>query len=82
MIGSNPCVGIERLYEDERSYVIWEPEDLAKLKAVASREVWQAAQLAILTGLRQDDCRKLTWGEVGEIAIERRTGKSRGRKVA
>ena len=40
-----------------------------------------AARLGALTGLRQDDCRKLTWTEVGELAIERRAGKSRKGKV-
>lgn len=82
LIRANPCAGIEQLYQADRSEIIWEPDDLAKLKAVASTEVWWATQLAILTGLRQDDCRKLTWTEVGELAIERRTGKSRGRRAA
>jgi integrase len=82
LIATNPCIGIEQLYSNDRSEIIWEPDDLAKLQAVASPEVWWAAQLALLTGMRQDDCRKLTWSEIGELAIERKASKSRtGRSV-
>lgn len=82
LIGLNPCAGIERLHDTDRSEIIWTEDELASLKAVASPELWWATRLAALTGLRQDDCRKLTWSEIGDLAIERRTGKSRGRKVA
>ena len=35
-----------------------------------------------MTGLRQSDLLKLSWTHVGELAIERRTGKSSGRRTA
>jgi integrase len=88
LIRFNPCFGIDVLYSGDRSEIIWEPRDLEKLEAVASPEVMWAARLAILTGLRQDDCRTLKWSEVKELAIEKPTGKSRkngeaqGRRVA
>lgn len=77
LLMTNPCEGIEKVYASDRSDIIWTPDDMAALRAVASAEVWWAAQLAALTGMRQDDCRKLTWAEVGDLAIERRAGKSR-----
>jgi integrase len=88
LIRSNPCAGIGAIYSSDRAEVIWEPAELDKLARTASREVMWAARLAILTGLRQDDCRTLLWSQVGELAIEKPTGKSRkhglgeGRKVA
>lgn len=77
LVRSNPCLGIEHLYQVDRSGIIWTDEDLEKLQEHASPEVMWAARLACLTGLRQDDCRKLTWSEVGKHAIERRASKSR-----
>jgi integrase len=73
----NACSGMDKLYEVDRSEIIWEDEDLAKLEAVASPAVWRMARLGCLTGLRQDDLRHLTWTEVGELAIEVLTRKSR-----
>ena len=50
--------------------------------AVASPEVGWTARLAALTGIREGDLLKLSWSHVGELAIEFRTGKSRGRRTA
>lgn len=76
LIRTNPCFGIKALYDGDRSEIIWLPEELAKLEAVASPEVMWATRLAVLTGLRQDDCRGMLWSEVGELAIETETNKS------
>ena len=78
---SNPCARVPHLYRVDRSEIIWTDDDLAGLKKVASGEIWRAAQLAALTGLRQADLLKLAWGHVGEMAIEIPTGKSGGRKT-
>lgn len=54
--------------------------------AHASPEVAQAARLAALTGVRESDLLKLAWSHVGDpttsLAIEFKTGKSRGRRTA
>ncbi|MDE2112765.1 MAG: tyrosine-type recombinase/integrase [Alphaproteobacteria bacterium] len=81
-IARNPCTNIPNLYHGDRSNIIWLPEDLDHLAKSASKEVMYAARLASLTGLRQGDLLGLSWTEVGANSIERKTGKSRGRKAA
>jgi integrase len=79
---TNPCNAISNLYSADRSGIIWTPDDLARLCAVASTEVAWAAKLACLTGLRQGDLLRLSWGHVGAHAIEIATGKSNRRRKA
>jgi integrase len=47
-------------------------------------ELWtfQALPMACLTGLRREDVISLLWSRVSDIAIEKPTLKSKGRKVA
>jgi len=45
-------------------------------------EITHAARLAALTGFRQGDLLRLSWTHVGAHAIEMRTGKSGGRRLA
>jgi len=72
----NPCIGIENLYTSDRSEIIWTEADLAALLAAASQEIGWVAQLAALTGMRQGDLLKLRWGNINDLAIEIKTGKS------
>ncbi|MDD3446540.1 MAG: tyrosine-type recombinase/integrase, partial [Zavarzinia sp.] len=44
-------------------------------------EVFMAARLASLTGLRQSDLLRLSWSHVKDYSIEIRTGKSGGKKT-
>jgi integrase len=78
----NICNGISGLYANDRSDLIWTAEDLAKLEAVASPEIMQAARLAALTGLRQGDLLKMRWWHIKERSIEIEASKSgkNGRK--
>lgn len=76
---ANPCFGLANLYQNDRSEIIWTDDDIARLEAVASKEIVWALKLAALTGLRQGDLLKLCWSHVGDLSIELRTGKS-GRK--
>lgn len=78
----NICKGIDGIYANDRSELIWTEDDLAKLKAHASPEIMQAARLAALTGLRQGDLLRLRWWHVKERSIEIEAAKSRknGRK--
>lgn len=80
LLSTNVCTNIPTLYRNDRADLIWTAADLAKLEAVASPEVMQAARLAMLTGLRQGDLLRLSWSHVGELSIELATGKSKGRR--
>ena len=72
----NPVFGMDRLYKANRAALIWTDADLAELKKHASAEVYQVAQLAAMTGLRQADLLRLSWSHVGPHAIEIRTAKT------
>lgn len=82
----NICSGIPGIYANDRSSLIWTGADLSALKAAASAELFLAAKLASLTGLRQRDLLALRWSDIGEHSLEitpaktRRHGR-RGRKV-
>ena len=82
LVSVNPCGDIPHLYRNDRSDLIWSDADLARVVAVASPEVGWAARLAALTGIREADLLRLSWSHVGELAIEFRTSKSGGRRVA
>lgn len=81
MITTNACTRIKRLYSANRAELIWTGDDLAELERRASPEVFRAARLAALTGLRQADVLRLSWANVKANSIEMRTGKSRFRKL-
>lgn len=81
-LGSNPCFGISNLYSSNRSEIIWQDADIARLAKTAPKEIMWALRLAALTGLRQGDLLKLSWSHVGELAIEMRTGKSGQKRTA
>ena len=74
----NPVEGVERLHRADRSDVIWTDADLVKVCAVASPQVRNAIRLAAETGLRVGDLLTLTWSEITEHGITKRTSK-RGR---
>lgn len=86
----NHAFKIEKLADTDRSEIIWEPEELARLQTECSPELWLVIRLAIESGLRQDDCRTLLWSHVkrDRWVIEKPTQKSRrgqateGRKIA
>lgn len=75
----NPCIGIENLYEVDRSGLIWLPEDFALFAKHNSIEFMFALRLASLTGLRKSDLIRLRWDHIDDMAITLPTGKSRGR---
>ncbi|WP_294326137.1 tyrosine-type recombinase/integrase [uncultured Sphingomonas sp.] len=74
--------GTDRLYEADRSDVIWEAPDFAAFMPHASVEIQEAVELASLTGLRRGDLIRLAWLAVGEHAILWKTGKSKGKGTA
>lgn len=88
-LNHNACTEIEFLYASNRAEIIWTPEDVAAFTAATDKwgratppELVWALKLATLTGLRQADLLSLTWGQIGDLAIERKTNKSRVRGSA
>src|SRR5215469_7470692 len=60
-IAGNPCEGIKRLYSSNRSEIIWTEADIAEFKAVCTRELAHAVDLAGHTGLRLGDLIRASW---------------------
>lgn len=81
-IATNPCDGVRRLYQNDRSTVIWEDADIARIKAATHEQMGWAIDLASLTGLRRGDLVKLSWSHIDENAIRLQTSKSRMKRTA
>lgn len=81
-ISTNPCEGIENLYHNDRSGIIWREEDFLALQKVSSPEIMWAARLGALTGLRKSDVVNLRWSDISDLAIAIRTQKSRYKRAA
>lgn len=75
----NIAAGIARLYDADRSDIIWLDADFDAFNAEASKPLQFAVRLAAATGLRRSDLVRLPWSAIGPNAIFWRTGKSRGR---
>lgn len=76
-----PIKEFPRLYNADRAEIIWTDYDLAALLPECSLELRCAILLAIHTGARLGDLRKLTWSAVGENAMTWQTGKSNRRRT-
>lgn len=70
----------ERAYSSDRSEMIWLPEHVEAFMAVADAEMQLAMMLALHTGQRQGDIRRMAWTNYDGAAIAVRQGKS-GRRV-
>jgi integrase len=81
-IAGNPCEGIKRLYNNDRSEIIWTDSDVTSIKDTCSAEIGYAVDLAGHTGLRLGDLLRLSWSHVGDDAIVLATGKSRQKREA
>jgi integrase len=81
-IAGNPCEGIKRLYDNDRSEIIWTDSDVTQIKETCSAEIAHAVDLAAYTGLRLGDLIRLSWSHLGEDAIVLATGKSRQKREA
>lgn len=83
LLALNAAAGVEQLYRSNRADQVWTAKEIADFVTHApSPEVAAIVQLACLTGLRREDLATLAWSHVGELAIVKPTGKSRGRKTA
>jgi integrase len=76
LLSVNLMAGVGQLYRSDRSDQIWEPAEIERFAEHASPQVAHALRLACLTGLRRSDLIALTWGEVGDTYIVKRTRKT------
>jgi integrase len=79
-IGVNVCEKGGRLYDADRSDIIWQADDIREFCSVASVELQAALLLAIWTGQRQGDLLRLSWKNYDEKYIRLRQTKARGGK--
>lgn len=77
---ADPLQDWPRLYSVDRSHVIWTPAEIERICLHAEPELQRAVLLAAYTGLRQGDLLRLTWADIGDATITRKTRK-RGRTV-
>lgn len=77
---ARPTEDVERLYRSDRADIIWTDDDIAALLKKATPEVGHAVRLVAEIGLRTGDLLRLTWSDVGQHGIVRRTSK-RGRQA-
>jgi integrase len=73
----NVLDGFERAYASDRSEIIWLPEHIERFMAAASPEMQFAMVLALHTGQRQGDIRRLAWTQYDGASITLRQGKAR-----
>lgn len=77
LIETNPCAEGGKLYSGSRAYKVWSDEAVVRFLAVAPQVLRLPMLLAINTGQRQGDLRKLTWSAYDGKAIkirQRKTG--------
>lgn len=77
---ANVLEGFDRAYSSNRAGTIWLPEQLDAFLAVANPQMQLAAILALHTGQRQGDIRRMAWSNYDGERITLRQGKT-GRLV-
>ena len=78
-IDINHTIKPGRLYDSDRSDLIWLPEHVEAFCKVASDELKLALMLAIFTGQRQGDLIKMAWGQYDGEWINHRQSKGKKR---
>lgn len=82
-LAENVLDGFDRAYSSDRSDKIWLPEHVGAFMAAADPEMQLALVLALHTGQRQADIRKMAWSQYDGATIRLRQGKAkRGGKEA
>lgn len=79
LIDDNPLRGWKRIYESDRSDLIWLPEHIAAFCKTAAPELQTALMLALHTGQRQGDLLRLGWSAYKDGALSLRQSKNRVR---
>jgi integrase len=80
-IAINVCERGGRLYETDRTEIIWTADHIKKFCAVASDELQFSLLLALWTGQRQGDVIRLTWMQYDGSKIRLKQGKGKKRAV-
>jgi integrase len=80
-LARNPVRKFPRIYWSNRADAIWEAQDIAALLRHCDPGFTAVVQVAMLTGLRLGDVRRLPWSAVREKTIMLQTGKSNGRRT-
>ena len=80
-LDANVLDGFERAYTSDRSDKIWLPEHVDAFMAAADSDMQLAMALALHTGQRQADIRKMAWSQYDGTVIRLRQGKT-GREVS
>lgn len=75
-IHTNHVKGFKRLYHSNRAAVIWEPHHIEAFMAAAPVEMQRALVLALHTGLRQGDIRRLSWSNYSGRHLRLRISKN------
>lgn len=78
-IAVNPCERPGKVYQSDRTEIIWNADDEAAFKAVAPPRIWLAYMLAVWTGQRQGDLIRLAWGAYDGTHIRLRQAKTGAR---
>lgn len=79
-ISVNVCEKGGRLYDADRSDIIWLADDIREFCSVASVELQAALLLALWTGQRQGDLLRLSWKNYDGQCIRLRQTKAKGGK--
>jgi integrase len=79
-ISVNVCERGGRLYDADRSDIIWSADDIREFCVVASVELQAALLLALWTGQRQGDLLRLSWKNYDGTYIRLRQTKAKGGK--
>lgn len=79
-ISVNVCERGGRLYDSDRSEIIWTADHIRQFCEVASVELQAALLLALWTGQRQGDLLRLSWKSYDGQFIRLRQSKGRGKK--
>lgn len=81
LVSSNVLLGSSNLYKNDRADQVWTADEIVRfVTAAPSPEVGYIVRLAALTGLRRGDLLRLSWGDVGDIAIVLMPSKSQRRR--
>lgn len=78
-INRNPLEGFERVYNADRSEMIWTETDVTRFMDGAAVELQRAMILAIHTGQRYGDLIRLRWSDYDGNAISLKQGKTSSR---
>lgn len=76
-VDTNVLASFDRAYDSNRSDLIWLPEHVEAFMAKAGPEMQLAFVLALHTGQRQGDIRKMAWGNYDGTSITIRQGKTK-----